>query len=33
LPLLSPITCLVPISAIGACMLVLIGLRKVIFGS
>jgi hypothetical protein len=33
LPLLSPITCLVPISAIGACMLVLIGLRKLIFGS
>jgi hypothetical protein len=33
LPLLSPLTCMLPVSAIGAGLLVVVGLRKLILGS
>jgi hypothetical protein len=33
LPLLSPLTCMLPVSGIGAGLLVLFGLRKLIFAS
>lgn len=32
LPIISPMTCLLPITAIGSCLLVLIGLKRLIVG-
>jgi hypothetical protein len=32
LPIISPMTCLLPITAIGSCLLVLIGLKRLVIG-